>query len=68
MSVQHFFGEDADTTDPPPAPPIDEIRLGLRVVQRLAEALPPGEPGTAGLLVAIEHAHAVASAHPGRLK
>ena len=58
MSVQHFFGDDDDRrpipSEPPPA--IEEITASLRVVHRLAGTLPPDNPNTAGLVVAIEGA------------
>ena len=59
MTMQHFFGEDDGAgrleSEAQP-PPIDEIANALRVVQRLAGTLPPDNPNTAGLVVAIEGA------------
>lgn len=67
MTMQHFFGDDS-APQPRPAPdtasPIEEIITALRVVARLAGALPSGA-GTARLTVAIEAVQAAAAAHGG---
>jgi len=66
MVTQHFSGEGDERPIPsePPAP-IDEITASLRVVQRLADELPPSAH-TSRLSVAVEAAQSAAAAHPSR--
>ena len=75
MTMQGYFGDDSrdgipnefakPAREPAAARPIDEIAVALKVVQRLADELPPSAH-TSRLSVAIEGAQAAASAHPAR--